>query len=91
MGFEIFETTQFRRDVKKVKKRNKDIRKLKEIVLLLVSEHNLPFKIRDHNLIGNWFGCRECHIEPDWLLIYKKDLEKNLLTLVRTGSHADLF
>jgi mRNA interferase YafQ len=89
--FEVVETTQFRRDIRKVKKRGKSLDKLKAIVTLLLYDEELPFKNRDHQLTGNWVGHRECHIEPDWLLIYRIHFEENTLELVRTGSHSDLF
>jgi mRNA interferase YafQ len=63
--------------------------KLRDLVLLLAKESELPAHNKDHLLTGNWKDHRECHIEPDWLLIYK--LDPNQITLVRTGTHADLF
>ena len=81
--------TQFKRDVKRLKKRNKDFAKLKAIIQLLVEGQKLPGNTRDHRLKGTLKDCRECHIEPDWLLIYR--IEGSELCLVRTGSHADLF
>lgn len=83
------QTTQFKKDIKKQKKRGKDLQKLKEIIDILVSSKPLPEKHRDHALSGNWSGWRDCHIEPDWLLIYKISIEE--LTLGRTGTHSDLF
>lgn len=80
---------QFRRDVKLAQKRGKDMAKLREIVLLLVEGKPLPPRYRDHALGGEWSHHRDCHIEPDWLLIYKVDRED--LYLVRTGTHSDLF
>ena len=81
--------TQFKRDVNRLKKRNKDFEKLKEIIVLLVAGEKLPAKCQDHRLKGILKDCRECHIEPDWLLIYR--IEGSELCLVRTGSHSDLF
>jgi mRNA interferase YafQ len=81
--------TQFKRDIKRIKKRNKKINKLREIINLLCNEKKLSPKYKDHRLKGLLKDCRECHIEPDWLLIYR--IESNELCLVRTGSHADLF
>jgi mRNA interferase YafQ len=81
--------TQFKRDVKRLQKRGKDLEKLKNIIRLLVKAENLAQKHRDHQLKGLLKDCRECHIEPDWLLIYR--IEGSELCLVRTGSHADLF
>jgi mRNA interferase YafQ len=81
--------TQFKRDVKRLKKQYKDFEKLKAIIQLLVEGQKLPPKTKDHRLKGTLKDCRECHIEPDWLLIYR--IEGSELCLVRTGSHADLF
>jgi mRNA interferase YafQ len=80
---------QFRRDVKRAQKRGKDMTKLRELILLLLTEHTLPERYRDHPLQGGWKGYREAHIEPDWLLIYRVTGDE--LHLVRTGTHADLF
>ena len=85
----IQRTTQFKRDVKRQQKRGKDISLLKEIILLLANNQSLEFKYRDHPLVGNYYGARECHISPDWVLIYQASEEK--LVLIRTGTHADLF
>jgi mRNA interferase YafQ len=82
-------TNQFKRDLKRQEKRNKDMNKLKAIVLLLTNGEPLEQKHRDHELIGNYAYRRECHIEPDWLLIYKQ--EHNSIIFERTGKHADLF
>jgi mRNA interferase YafQ len=79
----------FEKDVKKSKKRGLNMEKLKEAITLLASESPLPARYRDHTLIGNYQGHRECHIEPDWLLIYKK-FDQNIV-FERTGTHADLF
>ncbi len=77
--------TQFKRDVKKVVKRNKDIEKLKHIINLLANAQKLPSKNKDHQLKGVLKDCRECHIEHDWLLIYR--IEGSELCLIRTCSH----
>ena len=87
--FKILRTSQFKRDVKKAKKRGKDIDRLKKVIVLLVQGRTLPAKYKDHQLKGVYKDCRECHVEPDWLLIYR--IEANVLQLVRTGSHSDLF
>ncbi len=84
-----FFTTQFKRDYKHQQKRHKDIDLLDDVIRLLVKEDPLPAKNRDHPLQGDYKGYRECHIEPDWLLIYK--VESDNLYFVRTGTHADLF
>lgn len=82
-------TSQFKKDYKKVKKQNKDITKLKNVIELLFSGQKLEPKFRDHQLSGIWKGHRDCHIEPDWILIYRISLDS--LYLERTGSHSDLF
>ena len=85
----VTQTTQFRRDAKKQRKRGKDLRKVMEVTDLLIAGEVLPEKLRDHALGGSWKGWRDCHIEPDWVLIYK--LLPDELVLGRTGSHSDLF
>jgi mRNA interferase YafQ len=81
--------TQFKRDVKRLQKRGKDLNKLKKIIQSLMKAEKLEAKHRDHPLKGLLKDCRECHIEPDWLFIYR--IEGSELCLIRTGSHADLF
>ena len=85
----LSQTTQFGRDVKRMVRRGKDLRKLKEVITILASGQPLDVKHRDHPLSGDWKNCRDCHIEPDWVLIYSTDEEH--LRLERTGSHSDLF
>ena len=82
-------TNRFLKDLKLAKKRGHNLQDLEDIVDLLQFQKVLPLSNRDHNLSGNWKHHRECHIEPDWLLIYRTDGE--YLFLERTGSHADLF
>ena len=87
---EIFEQTQFRKDIKKVKRSGRyRVEDLLEIVRRLASGEELDPKHRDHLLAGEWEHFGECHIKPDWLLIYK--LEPKRLILVRTGTHSELF
>ncbi len=81
--------SQFKRDVKRLQRRGKEMNKLKELIRHLVNGEKLPQKNKDHRLKGTLKDCRECHVEPDWLLIYR--IEGSELCLVRTGSHADLF
>lgn len=83
--------TQFKRDIKLAKKQNKDMEALKEVIDLLCKEKDLPKKYRDHDLSNNWRGYRECHINPDWLLIYRVDETHKILKLMRVGSHSNLF
>lgn len=80
---------QFRRDVKLAQKRGKDMAKLRELTLLLMDRSTLPPRYKDHPLSGAWKSFRDCHIQPDWLLVYKIDGDD--LHLVRTGTHSDLF
>lgn len=82
-------TRQFERDVKLMKRRGKNLEKLKIVIRSLVAEEALDPIHRDHKLIGNWLGRRECHIESDWLLIYKTEVDR--LVFERTGTHSDLF
>jgi mRNA interferase YafQ len=83
------QTTRFRRDVRRMVKSGKDISLLEAVVRLLCNQQPLPPRNKDHALVGNWTGCRECHLTPDWLLIYR--IEPTELVLLRTGSHSDLF
>lgn len=82
-------TRQFEKDLKRMEKRGKALRKIKEVMSLLIAEEQLTERYRDHTLIGNYKGRRECHIEPNWLLIYK--LEEAGIIFERTGTHSDLF
>lgn len=82
-------SNRFKKDFKAVVKRGYDVKLLEEVLDLLVQETVLPQKHLDHPLAGNYAGHRECHITPDWLLIYK--VEKDILSLTRTGTHSDLF
>lgn len=83
--------TMFKKDFKRIKKRGYDISRLEKIVELLANEVSLPEQFKDHNLSGNYNGFRECHIAPDWLLIYQVNNNELVLVLSRTGSHSDLF
>mgnify|MGYP003216322242 FL=1 len=83
--------TMFKKDFKRIKKRGYDISRLEKIVELLANEVPLPEQFKDHNLSGNYNGFRECHIAPDWLLIYQVNNNELVLVLSRTGSYSDLF
>ena len=85
----IRRTSQFKRDVKRVQRQGKDLEKLKMVLEMLVKEGELALKYRDHVLVGQYKGTRECHIEPDWLLLYER--AESEIVLIRTGSHSDLF
>ena len=88
---EVVLSNQFRRDLKRAVWRGRDIALLEKIVNNLAERRPLPESNRYHSLTGNWSGYRECHIQPDWLLIYKVSDDELLLLLMRTGTHADLF
>ncbi|MGI6555632.1 MAG: type II toxin-antitoxin system YafQ family toxin [Bacillota bacterium] len=81
--------SQFKKDYKLAMKRGLDIGLLDDIIRLLAQGEQLPEKNRDHALSGNWTGYRECHVQSDWLLVYR--IDNDMLILTRTGSHSDLF
>jgi mRNA interferase YafQ len=83
--------TSFKKDFKRVLKRGYDIRLFEEVVGTLANGEQLPEKYKDHRLIGDYKDCRECHITPDWLLIYRVNGNELILYLTRTGTHSDLF
>ena len=85
----IHYTTQFKKDYKKIRKQNKDLSKIRNVIEKLVAGQLLEPKYHDHQLSGNWKGHRDCHIEPDWILIYRITVDD--LYLERTGSHSELF
>jgi len=85
----ISRTNRFKKDVKKMKKRGKSFDVFKQVIQQLAQGEPLDQKFRDHKLTGNYAGTRECHIEPDWLLIYEDHNDE--LILIRTGTHSDLF
>ena len=90
MKYEVKFTSQFKKDYKLAQKRGRDISALEKIIEMLADGQNLPEEYNDHQLIGNYRGCRECHIAPDWLLIYKLFENVLVLELSRTGTHSDL-
>ena len=85
-----YETT-FKRDFKRIVKRGYNIKLLENVIEMLANEQTLPEKYRDHSLIGDYADFRECHITPDWLLIYRISNAELILYLTRTGTHSDLF
>lgn len=91
MNRDIVWTTQFKKDYKPALKRHLNIDLLDDIIRALSQGKTLPEKNKDHALSGNWAGHRECHIQPDWLLVYHIDDNVLVLTLTRTGTHSDLF
>jgi mRNA interferase YafQ len=84
-------TNQYLKDLKLARKRNLDEQKLNQVILFLISGEPLPAQYKDHILTGDYKGLKECHITTDWLLIYSKDKAIKLITLIRTGTHSDLF
>lgn len=84
-------TSRFRKDYKRIRKQGKDMNLLQAVIDDLLAEKVLDKKYKDHALSGNYVGFRECHICPDWLLIYAVDHGQLVLTVTRTGSHSDLF
>ncbi len=88
---DVYFSAKFRRDYKRIQKQGKDVKRLLAVVDTLAAEKPLERKYKDHAMNGDFIGHRECHIEPDWLLIYKTEPDALLLTLTRTGSHSDLF
>ena len=88
--YEIKPTNRFRKDYKLMEKRNMDMSLIDDIIVKLAQGIPLPAKNRDHALIGNYEGHRECHVAPDWLLIYRIDEDILVLTLTRTGRHSDV-
>jgi len=88
---EVRRSAQFRKDVRLAHKQGKDISLLDELIVRLANDEPLSEKHRDHALSGNWKGHRECHVSPDWLLVYKKTSDGGLLlSLIRVASHSDL-
>ena len=88
---DVFYSSKFKKDYKLAKKQGKYMELLLDIVDILAEEKPLAPKHKDHPLSGDYIGHRECHIQPDWLLIYKVDDKKLVLTLTRTGTHSELF
>jgi mRNA interferase YafQ len=91
MNLKVVWTSRFKKDYKLAMKRGLNIDLIDNVIRMLSSNQALPKEYNDHPLNGNWKGFRECHIEPDWLLIYRIEKDVLVLTLQRTGSHSDLF
>lgn len=91
MNREIVWTSRFKKDYKLAMKRHLNIDLLDDIIRTLSRDESLPEQNKDHALTGDWVGHRECHIQPDWLLIYRIEDDVLVLTLARTGTHSDLF
>lgn len=91
MTLELYVTARFKRDMRLMARRGLDLSAMDEAVDMLRRCQPLPEKYRDHDLSGDYKGFRECHIQPDWLLVYRVDAGALILTLARTGTHSDLF
>jgi mRNA interferase YafQ len=93
MKYEVVGTSAFKKELKIIKKRHIDLEKLRKVVNALSNGEQLEEKYRDHSLVDStrFKNCRECHIEPDWLLVYRINNDELILLLVETGSHSDLF
>jgi len=89
--YTIKPTSKFQKDLKRAEKRGYNISLLTEVIAILAKGEPLPEKYLDHPLKGDYKGCRECHITPDWLLVYRKNEDTLFLYLTRTGTHSDLF
>ena len=87
----IFYTNKMKKDARRMQRRGKDMAKLSSVLTALASGGPLPSRLRDHALSGTREGFRECHIEPDWLLVYRIEEDALILTATETGTHADLF
>ncbi len=91
MKYEVKFTGQFKRDLKLAKKQGKDIHKLFDVISKIAEGRKLDEKYRDHNLYGDYAACRECHVEPNWLLIYEVLDDVLVLMVYRVGTHSELF
>ena len=91
MSKQVIWSNQFKKDYKLAMKRGLPIEELDNVIRLLAEDNPLPEEYKDHELSGNWKGFRECHIQPNWLLIYRFFNNNLILSLTRTGSHSDLF
>ncbi len=89
--YSVKPTTKFQRDLKRIQKRGYDMSLITKVIKKLAAGEPLPERNKDHPLSGDYAGCRECHVTPDWLLIYEIMDETLMLYLTRTGTHSDLF
>lgn len=90
-SYTVFYTSGFKKGLKRSVKRGYSVTELERVINILANGEALPEKYKDHPLIGNYKNCRECHLAPDWLLIYRIDVDKLILILVSMGTHSDLF
>jgi mRNA interferase YafQ len=88
--YQIRQTSKFKKDIKRLTKQGRDLKKMETVVNVLSSGKALGAEYLDHPLTSNWKGFRDCHIEPDWILLYKIEADILVLTLTRTGSHSEL-
>ena len=91
MIYSVKPTKQFEKDLKRIYRRGYNIALITTVIKQLASDGTLPLHYKDHALTGNFFGCRECHITPDWLFVYEINQACATLYLIRTGTHSDLF
>ncbi|MDD3305805.1 MAG: type II toxin-antitoxin system YafQ family toxin [Acetobacterium sp.] len=91
MRYLVKPTSKFQKDLKRIHKRGYDLALLTEVIKIIATGEELPARYKDHNLNGNYVKCRECHITPDWLLIYELTESDLILYLIRSGTHSDLF
>ena len=91
MKYDVKRTSQFKKDFKAIIKQGLDIKELEKVLEILINGDVVPEKYKDHPLSGTYSDCRECHITPDWLLIYRINKNELILALTRTGTHSDLF
>ncbi len=91
MSYKVIPTGRFQKDLKRAERRGLKLSLLSDVIKILASGETLPPKYKDHPLTGNYEGCRECHIQPDWLLMYEIVETDIILYLTRTGTHSDLF
>ena len=91
MKYKLQPTAKFKKDLKVIAKRGYDMSLLSKVLQKLMNDEKLDSKYKDHSLKGEYNNCRECHITPDWLLVYEKDENEIILYLTRTGTHSDLF
>ena len=91
MKYEILRMASFRKDMKLLLKRRKDLERLLSVIDKLANDEPLDDVYRDHALSGDYIGFRECHVKADWVLVYRKNAELLTLTLLRTGTHSDIF
>lgn len=91
MSYKIKYTEKIKKDIKKIRNKNVDVQEFKDVIEILESDGKLPTEYKPHKLKGNYNNYWECHIQPDWLLIWKQNDSQNIILIMRTGTHSDLF